>query len=263
MRCSRTSAGLICVLCVLSLLLAAAPTDPAARPVIVTVTKNDGTTARGNFVSADPNGVTLRASAKADPTVVSWTQIKRVSNGITRPQVLKQWQKDHPEDVCADCHGVGSTLCATCHGTGFDQAHLEKCDKCGGDGVIGYCKHCVNGKVDCPAPCLKLSQGRWFLKEDGLRWRTFQGSSGGGWQISERHLGQLIVVNNGDPSPGPTCPTCNGTTKVDDPNCGGTGMIICDKCSFAGVVGPPCSDCKDGAIACKTCKGDGVILKRG
>ncbi|HYO08481.1 MAG TPA: hypothetical protein VER17_05875 [Tepidisphaeraceae bacterium] len=249
--------------CVLAtLLLAAAPAaDPAApRAPVITVTKADGTTARGMLVSADPAAVTLRASAKAEPVAVPWDQIKRVSNGLTRPQVLAKWKADHPNDLCADCKGAGAAACATCRGSGHDQSRLSACDRCGGAGVTAYCTRCEEGTIDCPRTCLKLTQGRWYMKE-GKRWRDFRGR-GGTMSISEHHVGELIEMENGNPVPRGACPTCAGTTRVACATCDGAGLIACDKCHFAGTVGPPCPTCREGQAACATCKGDGIVMGR-
>src|SRR4051812_47116016 len=78
--------ALIC--CALLALAAAAARQPVAapsgpRPPLVTIIKNDGGSVRGFFVAADPAAVSVKLNLNADPTVVPWEQIKRVSNGMT------------------------------------------------------------------------------------------------------------------------------------------------------------------------------------
>jgi hypothetical protein len=252
----------ILIVPLLMLVGAAPPAQPPMQPLkgpVVSVICNDGKIVRGVLISQDPYVVTVQASAKTPPVSVPWENIKRLSNGATRDKLAVQWEQQHPEDVCPDCKGDGLAPCSTCAGTSFDPSKLTKCDQCNGTGVIGYCDNprCEDGKVDCPRPCLKLSQGHWYMKE-GKRWRDFRGRSGG-FSVSESHLGQLIEMQNGEPTLGSTCPTCKGTTKVDCPRCDGTTLLTCPKCDFLGSVGPACAQCKGtGTVTCKTCNGLGL-----
>jgi hypothetical protein len=240
------------------------PAQPQGpKQPVVTVICKDGKTVRGTLESADPNEVVIKTVPKGEQEKLAWSDITRVSNGLTREKAIEQFKKEHPDDLCKVCGGDGIAPCATCHGTGFDQSKLVKCDQCGGSGVISECtnKKCVDGKVDCPRPCLKLSQGVWKMK-DGKRWRDFRGRDGGGLSISENHLGELVEMENGKPVNRGKCPTCGGTTKVDCETCGGMSLITCSKCSFEGKVGPPCPDCKGGEVQCKACGGTGIAAKQ-
>jgi hypothetical protein len=242
------------------LILAAAPREkPAAAPrqPTVTVTTKDGKTVRGTLESADPDHVTVKPSPKAEPVEISWDDITRVTNGLTREKVIEQYKKDHPDKLCKDCGGDGVAACATCHGTGFDPTQLTTCPECNGAGVTGECpRKCEDGKIDCPKPCLKLTQGVWKMKE-GKRWRDFRGRDGT-MSISEGHLGELIEMENGNPTNKGKCPTCGGTTQAACETCGGLSMMLCTKCEFLGKVGPPCGSCKNGGVECKTCGGSGI-----
>jgi DnaJ-class molecular chaperone len=188
---------------------------------------------------------------------ITWTSIKRVSNGLTQPQAVAAWKELHKNELCDTCHGDRVMRCPSCHGTGVDQTKLMPCDECEGTGMESVCPspRCNGtGKVDCPKPCLKLTQGTWTLRE-GKRWRDFRTARGTA-SFSEHHVGELIDAREGK-SLG-KCPTCDGTTKVVCPTCDGLGVIVCAKCDFAGVVGPPCPQCKEGLVACTACKGAGL-----
>jgi hypothetical protein len=159
---------------------------PAAKPnPIVMVKKLDGTTVRGQLTSAEPDQILIKTPGAAGETVtIRWSQIAHVSNGLTQEQSAAQRKGLHKDELCPDCHGDRGVPCKDCHGTGFDQTKLVTCKDCGGAGVL-FCpnKKCDDGQIDCPAPCLKLTVGRWTKRPDGLRVRTFPG---GGW-VSEHH----------------------------------------------------------------------------
>lgn len=270
----QRSVGAVAVLMPLvTLVLAAAPASrgappgaapagakpPAAKPMpIVTITRADGTTTRGQLVSADAESVVVRASATAEPLAVPWATIKRVSNGLTQAQAAAQWKEVHKDQLCDTCHGDRVSPCTSCHGRDVDPSKQVPCDGCGGAGVTSICpeKRCLGeGAIDCPKPCLKLTQGTWRMRPDGKRWREFP-SAMGTYSVSEGHLGEIIDVRRGG-SQG-ACTTCGGTTKVDCTTCSGMGAIVCEKCHFAGTTGPPCPKCKAGNVACTTCKGTGL-----
>ena len=236
---------------------AAGATPATQRLPMVIVTQADGTTARGQLVSADVDNVIVRANDKAEPLTIPWTSIKRVSNGLTQPQAVAAWKELHKNELCDTCHGDRVMRCPACRGSGVDQTKLTPCDQCEGTGIESVCTaaRCEgSGKVDCPKPCLKLTQGTWKLR-DGKRWRDFP-IAHGTFSISEGHLGELVDLKNGA-SLG-KCPTCGGTTKVDCPTCDGLGVIACAKCDGEGSIGPACPQCKEGVVACTTCKGTGL-----
>ncbi|MGB7156907.1 MAG: hypothetical protein WBD40_02505 [Tepidisphaeraceae bacterium] len=255
----RTSlrAGLIVLaMAVAGSAIALAAPAPAKKPAsIVTIKKQDGTTVRGQLVSAEPGQLVVKAPGAAGETVnVRWSQIARVSNGLTQEQAAEQFRTLHKDELCADCHGEQGLRCKDCHGTAFDQSKLVDCTDCGGAGMF-FCpnKKCDDGQIDCPAPCIKLSEGRWTVK-DGKRIRTM---GRGGW-VSDGHLGELFDTKGGALTSLGKCPACQGTTKVDCPDCDGMAYKICGTCYFEGKVGPPCPTCEGGKTPCPTCSSTGL-----
>jgi len=248
------------------LLAAAAPPNaPATKPApLVIVTKADNTIVRGLLVASDPDDVTLQPPPKSDktpsdPITVNWNDIKRISNGLTQAKALEQWKTEHAAELCDQCHGDRMLTCPTCKGTGKDPASAKDCKTCGGAMQV-KCKapKCDNGKIPCPKPCLKLTEGHWYKKPDGLMWRNLPANRDGTYMyVSEHHLGQLIVTKDGRTDLGETCPTCGGTTKIDCPECHGAGKVPCPTCKTNQAL-PKCADCDDGKIKCKACGGTGL-----
>ena len=112
------------------------------------------------------------------------------------------------------------------------------CFACKGEGTVA-CRvpGCVNGQVDCPGPCLKLSKGLWkhtdiHGKLSDVLWQYFN-SPDGHWTIgwSEHHLGDVIVIQDGKPTDIGKCKICGGTTKVTCSVCKGTGKVTCPICN--------------------------------
>ena len=112
------------------------------------------------------------------------------------------------------------------------------CFECNGEGMVP-CRApgCVDGKVDCPGPCLKLSKGVWKHtdidgKPSDVLWQYFT-SVDGRWTMgwSEHHLGEVIVMQDGKPTDIGKCKTCGGTGKVTCSVCKGTGKVICPVCN--------------------------------
>src|SRR5678816_1160730 len=80
---------------VLGLILAAAPREKSAatpRQPTITVTTKDGKTVRGTLENADPEHVTVKPSPKGEPVELPWSDITRVSNGLTREKVIEQYK---------------------------------------------------------------------------------------------------------------------------------------------------------------------------
>lgn len=254
--------------------LGAGPTPPPARPAQpqpakakppqppphVTITKADGKTVSGLLLDADRDGLTLKYGPAPDEHQLKWAEIKSVSNGLTREKAIQQWKAVHADKLCGKCHGDGYVNCPDCDGTGIDPKQHKECATCKGTGSAGPCptKGCVEGKIACPAPCLRLSQGVWkkVPDHDGL-WRFFPGKHGGLY-ISEGHAGELVVMENGDPVMKGPCPTCKGKGKIDDPVCKGKGHLTCKDCRGLGFVGPACPTCDHGHIKCDECMGTGL-----
>jgi hypothetical protein len=241
---------------------AGAPKPPPAEDPNeprITVTWATGQAQPAFFISADPDGVKLRIAMGKEAQVYPWEKIKRLSNGVTREKVVADWKTQHASELCDTCHGDRVSPCESCKGTGVKSDEQKPCDKCEGKGTTGDCKKCkTTGAIECPDNCLKLSQGNWVKKEDGVRWRSFKNKDGGMPTWSEHHLGEIVVneagvwVNKGK------CPTCNGTMKIKCPGCDGKGQALCKSCKGKGVVGPACSDCKEGMAPCKPCGGTGL-----
>jgi len=238
---------------------AAKPKPPQPTPH-VSVTKSDGKVVAGLLADADKDGLTLKYGPKSEEVHLKWDEVKSVSNGLTRTSAIAQWKKAHADKLCGKCHGDGVINCFDCDGSGVDPKQHKECATCKGTGSAGPCptKGCVEGKLVCPAPCLKLSQGVWKLHEDdGKRWRFFPGRTHG-FYLSEGHAGEMIVMENGDPVRKGPCPTCHGKGKIDDPVCQGKGHKTCADCRGLGFVGPACPTCDHGHILCDDCKGSGL-----
>ena len=245
------------------LIAATPPKAPATKPApLVIVTKSDNTTVRGQLVAADPDNVTIKPppNAGAEDVVIQWKDIKRVSSGLTQARALEQWKIEHAGQLCEKCNGDRFITCPTCKGTAKAPASAKDCKTCGGAMEI-KCKapRCDNGKIPCPAGCLKLSEGHWIKKSDGLMWRQFPRQRDGSWaEISEHHLGEKIVKDeNGHERPGGPCPSCGGAAKVNCPECHGTAKAPCPTCK-ARADAPKCPDCEDGKKKCDACDGTGL-----
>lgn len=88
------------------------------------------------------------------------------------------------------------------------------------------------------------------------KWRRFP-EKGGFFEVSEHHVGEVVVFKDGRGSTEP-CPTCGKAGKVDCPTCHGTGKVPCATCSKNDAA-PKCPDCDaKGRQPCKTCDGTGM-----
>jgi hypothetical protein len=183
---------------------------------------------------------------------LAWTEIKSLSNGLTRERVITLWKKDHPSDLCTDCKGTTKAPCQTCKATGRERGSAKDCAKCQGEQTV-ECKEpkCEQGKIPCPKPCVKPTDPGWYTKPDGKKWKRFR-LEGQLREISEGHLGEIPQVSGTIP-----CPSCNKMMKVDCPKCHGTTRAPCDACTAAAKTNP-CPDCQKGQVACKTCGGLGL-----
>lgn len=242
---------LILVIALLPLLSMAQATS---KPVpIVIVTKADGTTARGKLISAEWDKVIL--SADGQDVTLKWHEISRLSNGLTRAKVIEEFKSANKGKLCESCQGNHDTRCDSCKGTSHLAAAVADCTTCKGE-LLVKCKSpgCKDGQIPCPAPCLKLSQGRW-IERDGKRIREFK-SPGGTWFFSDAHLGELIVQEQGKWVSKGACPTCSGKQTLPDPACEATSKIPCPTHSKA--TSEPCPKCDHGRIVCTTCTGSGL-----
>jgi len=211
----------------------------------------------GELVSADGDKIVIK-DTDGNNVDVKWADVQKVSNGLTQEKALARWKEENADKVCGTCHGDRVVACPKCGGTGKDATKKVACKTCNATGSIKCTgKGCVNGTADCPNTCLKLSEGKWELGADGIRWRKFvAGNTVASW--SERHLGQVIVIENGTPVNKGVCPQCNGTMKIKCLLCIGTGNITCPDCKGEKQVSSACDQCKDGKIPCAACKGTGL-----
>jgi hypothetical protein len=242
------------------------PRESAANrpPPLVTLTKTDGSTLRGEVVSSTPENVVFKPARKpneqTDPEQVTlaWSEIKKLSNGLTQQKALETWKNEHREQLCESCRGNRALWCEVCKGTTHSPQSAAECKTCKGELLID-CKtpKCDQGTMPCPSPCLKLTDGSWKTKPDGSKVRTFRGS-GGLQEFTEQNVGELIVVSNGNVENKGKCPTCGGRTKVDCPTCLGYGKNPCATC-LARKEAPACTNaCDHGRSPCQTCKGTGL-----
>jgi hypothetical protein len=240
---------------------------PVQKPLpFVVVTKTDGTQMRGQITASDPDQVTVKPAPKAgektagEDVVVTWKEIKAISNGLTQKKALEQWKTEHAADLCEKCGGNRVVTCATCKGTGHDPKSSAACKTCNGAMEV-KCKaaKCKEGKIACPQPCLKLTEGRWVKKDDGKRWRDLPKGRDGSWMaVSDSHLGQLIVrTKEGKYELGEMCKTCMGKGELACPECHGTSKVPCATCK-GDKSAADCADCEEGAKACEGCGGTGL-----
>jgi hypothetical protein len=113
------------------------------------------------------------------------------------------------------------------------------CFACKGEGTVA-CRvpGCVNGQVDCPGPCLKLSHGTWIHMDvpghgPNELWQKFPDLDGRGgyYAFSQNHLGEVIVYQNVRAVSTGKCKICGGTGKVKCDVCKGTGKVTCPICN--------------------------------
>jgi hypothetical protein len=113
------------------------------------------------------------------------------------------------------------------------------CFACKGEGTVA-CRvpGCVNGQVDCPGPCLKLSRGVWERMDVAGHdpsdiWQKFpnQGGKGGYQAWNQNHVGDVVEYQNGVATITGKCKVCGGTGKVTCSACKGTGKQTCPICN--------------------------------
>ena len=169
---------------------------------------------------------------------------------ITAAQLLKRFTF-HPVFICF----LGGLLFAGCGKPGDTSKNQapqsvppvvagpgsgEKvCFACQGEGTVP-CREpgCVNGQVDCPGPCLKLSRGTWIHMDvpghdPSELWQKFPDQNGqGGYQAwNQHHVGEVITYQNGVAINIGKCNVCGGTGKVTCSVCKGTGKVTCSVCN--------------------------------
>jgi hypothetical protein len=262
--------GLLALIVIVSLALAAAPptssnkpapTAKLAAPPIVSIKKTDGSNLRGKLLDADGIHLTIQPAVDkntfGDPVEVPWKDVKVVSTGLTQKKAQDTWKLAHKDELCDACHGERLVTCDVCKGTGHDPDSSKDCKTCKGAQQIA-CNHpkCDHGKIPCPGPCLKLSEGSWTM-HDGKRIRTFRNPGGGTAWVSEGHVGQIVKFDKRGDMTLEDCPICHKTGKIDCPTCHGTGFMPCPTCK-ADKNAAKCTACEDGLKPCSACAGTGL-----
>jgi hypothetical protein len=113
------------------------------------------------------------------------------------------------------------------------------CFACKGEGTVAcLVPGCVNGMVDCPGPCLKLSRGKWEHMDVAGHspsdvWQCFPelDTHKGGHCWSQAHVGEVIAYQNNQPVNIGKCKICGGAGKVKCDVCKGTGRATCPVCN--------------------------------
>jgi hypothetical protein len=122
------------------------------------------------------------------------------------------------------------------------SSETKACFNCSGTGKTKcVAPGCKAGKVECPGPCIKLTQGVWEHKHvdghpDSDIWLTFNGADGSWKMVNQNHAGQVMELRNGRYELGGKCKTCGGAAKIKCPICQGTSQTTCSICDGHGVV---------------------------
>ncbi len=206
----------------------AKPAKPAAaKPApIVTITKTDGSLVRGRLTSSDPEQVTLQLVAAGKPAAegetvnVSWRDVTRVSNGLTRAEAVEAFKAAHAGQLCGTCHGSAMIACATCKGTAHDPAAGKDCKTCGGELLVD-CEASATLARRAAAQAVP-EEGRGRVDDAERRERCSAPRRGStSMYFSERHIGELIYVKNGEVVGEGKCTACGGTSIAVCATCGG------------------------------------------
>lgn len=130
-------------------------------------------------------------------------------------------------------------LMLACYWSGAAEsasAAVKKCFACNGTGLSKcVAPGCVKGQIDCPGPCLKLSYGKWVhMYVDGHDtnelWQVFQ-TRAGSKAFNDKHIGEVVVLTNGEAINLGKCSICDGASKVPCPACQGKGSAVCAMCN--------------------------------
>jgi hypothetical protein len=257
----RPSSRFIAPLILTTLLAGLLSAAPAVERV--SVKKTDGTTVAGTLLWADPDGVGVQGAK--DPVLVEWKDIASISNGLTRPKAISQWKIKNEKILCDICHGDRTVKHEACNGTGVAPETKKDCETCKGTGTGAKCTNakCVEGKVECPGPCLKRSVGVW-KDTGGLLWREFPVAGGGKYRISQGHWGQIwtLTADKSSMEMKGNCPQCNGEAKIACDTCLGKAHLPCKTCDAVGLLGPACKDCDHGQVKCTNCNGKGLVARK-
>ena len=236
-----------------------ATAKPKAPPVVM-VKKSDGSSVRGQLAASDGERLTINPAEGKEfgaPVEVPWSEVKSVSNGLTRQKALDAWKLEHKAELCDACRGDRRVDCDTCKGTGHDPAASADCKTCKGELLVDCPdKRCEDGKAPCPFPCMKLSEGSWSKPDaSGKRWRSISGG-GGTMRVSDGHVGEVLRKGKRGEQLVP-CENCGKTGSVACPKCGADGKVACPTCKAAKSAAD-CAACDAGQVACKTCGETGL-----
>ena len=118
----------------------------------------------------------------------------------------------------------------------------QRCFACEARGIAPcHALNCNRGLIDCPAPCLKLSHGKWeHLKMPGHGpselWQKLPNGPGKTTAWNQSHLGEVIVIQNGIAVNTGKCSRCGGAAKINCRVCAGRGQITCEFCGGSKVL---------------------------
>jgi hypothetical protein len=119
----------------------------------------------------------------------------------------------------------------------------KPCFQCNGTNKMKCAvSSCINGQIDCPDTCLKLSTPGWQHLDipghspDEL-WMKFPDEDGKGYYSwTQKHIGQIVRRQNGKATITEMCPTCQGKAHVMCNTCNGIGVTVCTICDGSGTV---------------------------
>lgn len=112
----------------------------------------------------------------------------------------------------------------------------KTCFACAGSGTIKCAAPgCVDGVVDCPGPCIRLSRGVWMHMDVAGHpptdlWQKFNEGNGQYTAFNQSHVGHVIAMQNGKVVDTGPCQLCGGSGKVPCRVCNGTGQVVCPVC---------------------------------
>src|SRR5262245_4085137 len=112
----------------------------------------------------------------------------------------------------------------------------KSCFECKGTGMAKCAvPSCRNGQANCPNPCLKPDDGTWVKMTVAGHpptdvWKRFRKRDGSWTAWNQGHAGEVIQMQNGEPTNMGKCSVCGGTTKVKCKVCNGAGQVTCPIC---------------------------------
>ncbi len=109
---------------------------------------------------------------------------------------------------CFQCKGLGKAVCTTCRGTGM---------------------------MACPGNCLQLTKGVWEHRTVENHpatdlWIKFYYKDNTWLAFNQNHVGDVVVMKDGQWTDIGKCPTCSGAGKVKCTVCKASGQMVCSLC---------------------------------